>query len=128
LAEIEDEGSRSLFRVILDAASVGKDTKLLDIGCGSGLASAMAARLGAKVSGLDPSPNLLKIAKERVPDGDFRLGDMNSSFPWQDDIFDVVTAFNSVFFATDQVSILLEACRVTRPSGRVGRYRVLGTS
>ena len=48
-AEIEDEGSRSLFQVILDAASVGKDTKLLDIGCGSGLASAMAARLGAKV-------------------------------------------------------------------------------
>ena len=75
-----------------------------------------------------PSPNLLKIAKERVSDGDFRLDldDMNSSFPWQDDIFDVVTAFNSVFFATDQVSILLEACRVTRPSGRVSRYRELG--
>ena len=51
-----------------DAASVGKDTKLLDIGCGSGLASAMAARLGAKVRGLDSSPNLIKIAKERVPD------------------------------------------------------------
>ncbi|HKI09927.1 MAG TPA: methyltransferase domain-containing protein [Nitrososphaeraceae archaeon] len=61
-------GSRSLFQVILDAASVGKDTKLLDIGCGSGLASAMAARLGAKVRGLDSSPNLLKIAKERIPD------------------------------------------------------------
>ena len=67
-AEIEDEGSRSLFQVILDAASVGKDTKLLDIGCSSGLASAMEARLGAKVRGLDSSPNLLKIAKERVPD------------------------------------------------------------
>ena len=53
LAEIEDEGPRQLFQVILDAASVGKDTKLLDIGCVSGLASAMATRLGAKVSGLD---------------------------------------------------------------------------
>ena len=52
-----------LFQVILDAASVGKGTKLLDIGCGSGLASAMGANLGAKVSGLDSSPNLLKIAK-----------------------------------------------------------------
>jgi cyclopropane fatty-acyl-phospholipid synthase-like methyltransferase len=92
-------------QVILDAASVGKGTKLLDIGCGSGLASAMGADLGAKVSGLYSSPNLLKIAKKRVPDGDFRLGDMNSSFPWQDD---VVTAFNSLFFATDQVSTLSE--------------------
>jgi cyclopropane fatty-acyl-phospholipid synthase-like methyltransferase len=63
-AEIEDEASRSLSQVILDAASVGKDTKLLDIGCGSGLASAMGANLGAKVSGLDSSPNLLKIAKK----------------------------------------------------------------
>jgi cyclopropane fatty-acyl-phospholipid synthase-like methyltransferase len=74
-AEIEDEASRSLFQVILDAASVGKGTKLLDIGCGSGLAGAMGANLGAKVSGLDSSPNLLKIAKKQVPDGDFRLGD-----------------------------------------------------
>ena len=31
-AEIEDEASRSLFQVILDAVSVGKGTKLLDIG------------------------------------------------------------------------------------------------
>jgi cyclopropane fatty-acyl-phospholipid synthase-like methyltransferase len=74
-AEIEDEASRSLFQVILDAASVAKDTKLLDIGCGSGLACAMGTNLGAKVSGLDSSPNLLKIAKKQVPDGDFRLGD-----------------------------------------------------
>jgi SAM-dependent methyltransferase len=118
-AEIEDEASRSLFQVILDAVSVGKGTKLLDIGCGSGLASAMGANLGAKVSGLDSSPNLLKIAKKRVPDGDFRLGDMNSSFPWQDNTFDVITAFNSLFFATDQVSTLSEVRRVIRPSGRV---------
>jgi ubiquinone/menaquinone biosynthesis C-methylase UbiE len=118
-AEIEDEASRSLFQVILDAVSVSEGTKLLDIGCGSGLASAMGANLGDKISGLDSSPNLLKIAKKRVPDGDFRLGDMNSSFPWQDDTFDVVTAFNSLFVATDQVSTLSKVRRVTRPSGRV---------
>jgi SAM-dependent methyltransferase len=118
-AEIEDEASRSLFQVILDTVSVGKGTKLLDIGCDSGLASAMGANLGAKVSGLDSSPNLLKIAKKRVPDDDFRLGDMNSSFPWQDDTFDVVTAFNSLFFATDQVLTLSEVRRVTRPSGMI---------
>ena len=73
----------------------------------------MGTNLGAKVSGLDSSPNLLKIAKKRVPDNDFRLGDMNSSFPWQDDTFDVVTAFNSLFFATDQVSTLSEVRRVS---------------
>lgn len=65
-AEIEDEASRSLFQVIFDVVSVDKGTKLLDIGCGSGLASAIGANLGAKVSGLDSSPNLLKIAKKRT--------------------------------------------------------------
>ena len=79
----------------------------------------MGANLGAKVSGLDSSPNLLKIAKKRVPDSNFRLGDMNSSFPWQDNTFDVVTAFNSLFFATDQVSTLSEVRRIIWPSGRV---------
>jgi ubiquinone/menaquinone biosynthesis C-methylase UbiE len=107
------------FKLFLMLSPLARAQNCLTLAVGSGLASAMGANLGAKVRGLDSSPNLLKIAKKRVPDGDFRLGDMNSSFPWQDDTFDVVTAFNSLFFATDQVLTLSEVRRVTRPSGRV---------
>jgi len=67
-AEIEDEGSRALFEAVLDATKVGKETVYLDVGCGSGLACALAAAGGAKVSGLDATPELVEIAGERVPE------------------------------------------------------------
>src|SRR5262245_46203028 len=76
-AEME-ESSRPLFEAILDATGVGAGTCLLDVGCGSGLACAIAAARGARVSGLDASPGLLEIARERVPEGDFRVGDLTS--------------------------------------------------
>lgn len=116
-AEIEDEGSRKLFTAIFDETGVSKGTKVLDIGCGSGLACALAAGRGAEVSGLDASPGLLEIARERVPEGDFRVGDMQS-LPWDDDTFDVVTFFNSIFFA-DQEAALREAGRVSRAGAQV---------
>ena len=117
-AEIEDEGSRGLFAAVLDATAVGERTRFLDVGCGSGLACALAARRGADVSGLDASPGLLEIARERAPDGDFRLGDMQF-LPWEDDTFDVVTFVNSIFFAQDEEKALREAGRVARTGARV---------
>jgi SAM-dependent methyltransferase len=117
-AEVEDEGSRPLFETVLDAAGVRSGTRLLDVGCGSGLACAIAAARGAEVSGLDASPGLLNVARGRVPEGDFRLGDM-VSLPWEDDTFDAVTFINTIFFASDRETALREAGRVARRGARI---------
>ncbi len=117
-AEIEDEGSRRLFDAVFDALEIGVGTRLLDVGCGSGLACELAAARKADVSGLDATAELLDIAKERVPGADLRQGDMQH-LPFADDSFDVVTFFNSLFFAADQEAALREASRVTRPGGQV---------
>ena len=121
-AEVEDEGSRPLFEEVLNLTrvgkGVGKGTRYLDIGCGSGLACHLAADRGAAVSGIDSSPGLLAIATERTPEADFRVGDM-ASLPWKEDSFDAVTFINTFFFAVDRVSTLREAARVTAPGGRV---------
>jgi SAM-dependent methyltransferase len=117
-AEVEDEGSRHLFEAVLDALGVARGTRLLDVGCGSGLACGIAAQRGVHVSGLDASPGLLAIARERVPDGDFRLGDM-VSLPWADDVFNAVAFINTFFFASDRDATLREAARVARPGARV---------
>lgn len=117
-AEIEDEGGRPRFGAVFDALGVGKDTKLLDVGCGTGLACAIAAARGAEVYGLDAAPGQIEIARERVPAGDFRVGDMQF-LPYEDERFDVVTFFTSLFFAADQEATLREARRVVRPGGRV---------
>lgn len=117
-ADIEDEGSRQLFEKVLDELEVGSGTRLLDVGCGSGLACAIAESRGATVAGLDATPELLDIAKERAPSGDFRVGDMQF-LPYENDSFDVVTFFNCLFFAADQEATLREAARVVRSGGRV---------
>ena len=54
----------------------------------------MAADRGARIAGIDATGPLVEIARERVPDGDFRVGDMED-LPWDDESFDVVTGFNS---------------------------------
>jgi 2-polyprenyl-3-methyl-5-hydroxy-6-metoxy-1,4-benzoquinol methylase len=46
---------------------------LLDVACGSGLASEAAAMLGYTVTGVDESPAMLALATQRLPGGDLRL-------------------------------------------------------
>ncbi len=117
-AEIEDEGGRGLFQAVLGLTGVGPGMRVLDVGCGAGLACALAAERGAEVTGLDAASSLLEIARERVPSGDFRVGDMQA-LPYDDDSFDVVTFINTYFFAADPHAPLAEAARVTRPGGTV---------
>ena len=75
-AEIQEPLHIPVWQAMLDAAKVGQGTFLLDAGCGGGGASVLAAQLGANVSGLDASEALIAIAGERVPQGDFRVGDV----------------------------------------------------
>jgi SAM-dependent methyltransferase len=117
-AELQEGQNRPLFEAVLAATKVGPGTRLLDIGCGSGLAAAMAAGLGAVVSGLDAAEALVAIARERTPAGDFRAGEMEA-LPFADASFDVVVAFNSLQYAATPANALREAARVVRPGGLV---------
>ena len=54
----------------------------------------------------------------RLPDADLRVGEMEA-LPWDDDTFDLVTGFNSFFFANDMVAALREAGRVAKPGAQV---------
>ena len=103
-----------VYRHILERVPVGRDTAVLDVGCGAGRFCRIAADRGARISGFDATSALVEIARERVPDGDFRVGDMEE-LPWDDDSFDVITGFNSFFIASDMVKALSEARRVARP-------------
>ena len=75
---------------------VGRGSRLLDVACGSGYACWVAAERGATVTGLDAAPNLIGIAKQRHPNGDFHVGDM-FSLPFGAGMFDVVTSFNGIW-------------------------------
>ena len=107
-----------LYQSVFDRIGISRGTRLLDVGCGAGLAAQLAAELGAQVSGIDAAPALIEIACERLPQGDFRVGDMEE-LPYTDASFDVVTGFNSFQHAANLVAALSEARRVVRRGGRV---------
>lgn len=91
--------------------------RLLDIACGAGLSVELARARGAQCAGIDASPRLIAVARDRNPASDLRVGDMQA-LPWQDACFDVVTSFRGVWGTTP--AALAEIYRVLVPGGRVG--------
>ena len=117
-AQLAERENEPLYERVLDAAAVRDGTRLLDVGCGSGLLAELAAARGSQVAGVDITPELLAIARERVPAGDFRDADM-SVLPFPDGSFDAVTGVNSFQFAPDPAQAFAAAAQVLRPGGRL---------
>jgi SAM-dependent methyltransferase len=91
---------------------------VLDIGCGAGAFPRLVAERGGEPYGIDPSDALIEFARRRLPDADLRVGEMED-LPWEPETFDLVTGFNSFFFANDMVAALREAGRVAKPGAPV---------
>jgi uncharacterized peroxidase-related enzyme len=96
---------------------VGPGDRLLDVACGAGLAMELATVVGATCSGIDASPRLIAVARDRNPQADVRVGDMQD-LPWPDASFDVVTSFRGMWATTPDA--FAEAYRVLVPGGRLG--------
>jgi SAM-dependent methyltransferase len=91
--------------------------RLLDVACGAGLAVELASLRGASCAGIDASPRLIAVARDRSPEADLRVGDMRT-LPWDDGAFDVVTSFRGIWGTTPEV--VAEVRRVLAPGGRIG--------
>jgi SAM-dependent methyltransferase len=92
--------------------------RVLDNGCGVGAFLRLVAERGGEPHGIDASEALVAFARPRLPAADLRVGEMED-LPWDDDTFDLVTGFNSFFFANDMVAALGEAGRVAKPGAPV---------
>ncbi len=91
---------------------------VLDVGCGAGTFLRLVGDRGANAFGVDASEALIELARGGVPSADLRVADMEA-LPYRDDRFDLVTGFNSFFFANDFVAALREAGRVAKPGAPV---------
>ena len=117
-ADVQEATVRPLYDTVFQRLGVGSGTQLLDVGCGSGLALAIAEDLSATVSGLDATPALAAIARNRLKRGKVEVGEMED-LPYADQAFDAVTGFNAFQYAASPVRALGEARRVVRIGGSV---------
>jgi len=117
-AEIQEGVCRPVYLSAFDRADLKPEATYLDAGCGAGMAAQIAAERGAHVTGLDAAPDLLEIARARVPNGDFHLGELER-LPFPDRHFDLVTGFNSFQYAGNPGVAVEEAKRVAKPGAHV---------
>lgn len=108
--------------LVVERAGLEPGMELLDVACGAGNATIPAAHAGARVTGLDFSPDLLAIARERAADAmvevDWVEGDAQE-LPFDDATFDRVISTFGHMFAPDHQRTAAEMLRVCRPGGTI---------
>jgi SAM-dependent methyltransferase len=91
---------------------------VLDVACGPGLYAEELVARGAGVIGLDQSPRMIELAKQRVPAADFRVHDLAERLDWlTDSSVDLVLFALALEYIDDRTSALRELRRVLRPDG-----------
>lgn len=114
-ATLSEPGNCREYVFMHQRLNIGDGDRLLDVACGSGLALELAALRGASCAGIDASHRLVAIARDRSPESDIRIGDMND-LPWGDATFDIVTSFRGIWGTTPAAMDSIH--RVLRPGGR----------
>lgn len=109
---------------LIDAASLRPGERVLDVACGTGVVTRLAAgHVGAagNVSGLDINPGMLAVARENAPPAssiEWYEGSAEA-LPFADATFDVVLCQMGLQFFPDKPKALQEMRRVLTPGGRV---------
>ena len=82
-------------------SSLAPHSRILDLGCGTGRNTAYFHEKGFSVVGVDFSSEMLRIAREKYPNIDFREGDMRD-VSFEEGSFDAVSLAYSLFHLEDQ--------------------------
>ena len=101
----------------LAAAHLGGSRRVLDVGCGEGQLSRLAASLGACVVGIDPTWAQLTVARSRGGAPMYAAASAHR-LPFSDGRFDAVVACLVFEHITDTDTAIAEVARVIEPGGR----------
>jgi len=122
VADLEDQ-------LLLRLLEPVRGERVLDIGCGTGRHLSMFLELGLDVTGLDASPHMLAIAREKLGHRAELYQGLAEDLPFEDNSFDIATLITTLEFVDDVQKALQEACRVANKRiflGALNRYAIKG--
>lgn len=100
-----------------------QDAAVLDVGCGGGLLSEAMAQAGARVTGIDLAPNLLKVARlhglesgVKVDYRDITVEALAAEAPAG---FDAITCMEMLEHVPDPPAIIRACAALLKPGGRL---------
>lgn len=100
---------------ILHSLPVGT---VVDAACGTGRHAAHLVELGHHVIGVDSSPGMLTVAREKLPKVTFHLAELHQ-MPIPDDHADVVVCALALTHVPDLAAALAEFARILKPGGHL---------
>ena len=109
---------------LVQSLGITPGLEVLDLGCGDGTTALPAARLGARVLGVDIARNLVEAGNQRaqeagLPNLRFQQGDATDLRDLAARSFDLVVSIFGAMFAPRPHDVAKEMVRVTRPGGRI---------
>jgi len=113
----EDNGAfvHGLAGGVLEWLAAQPGESILDLGCGDGQLTQRIAASGARITGVDASPEMVAAARARGVAADQAKAE---SLPYSDGAFDAVFSNAALHWVGDQNAMLAEVRRVLKPGGR----------
>lgn len=108
-------------RLVAELAAVTSEDRVVDVGCGPGTAVRVAARRGARATGVDPAPVMLRLARMLTRDGEgvTWADGAAESLPLAEGSATVIWSVATAHHWQDVEAGLAEARRVLTPGGRL---------
>ncbi|MCH7944848.1 MAG: class I SAM-dependent methyltransferase [Armatimonadetes bacterium] len=92
--------------------------RALDVGCGEGRFCRLLSERGAATVGVDPTPALLEVARDRHPEGEY-VEARAEQLPFEDASFDLAVSYVTLCDIPDYRRAISEMARVLKGGGRL---------
>ncbi len=111
------ETNERLIETFARVTGLPAGARVVDLGCGSGVFTDRLQAHGYQATGVDLSPKLIEIAREKYPAIEFLEGDIEA-LPFPDGHFDGVLLSGVLHHFLDISRCVAEVKRILRPGGK----------
>lgn len=115
---VQAKWTHELRNYLLNKIPDSLQTKILEIGCGTGAVLSQIPHQNSKIYGLDINFHHLSFCHNLIPKSRLTCGDAHS-LPYKEDVFDVVYCHFMLLWASQPKSVVAEFVRVGRSGGKI---------